>query len=339
MRDTSPVFVVGSARSGNTLLYHMLLSSGHFPQYRTEPAVFDLLIPRFGDFRHRRNREKLMKYWVRSKQCCLTGLDPQQLTALVLNKVSSAGNFLTAVMESMARAQGYRRWAVWGPDNLLHLSVIKRQIPGALFVHIIRDGRDVACGLHAKAFIRPFPWDRCHRLLVSALHWKWKVRRGRRVGHELGNDYLEVRFEDLVLKPQQTLAWVGDFIAMPLDYDFIQNSKIGAVSTPNTSFPAELHSGGFAPVGRWQKLLTSKAVLELESLIGDELQELGYQLSSPAPAKPSLRLRSLEAVYPRFYSFKEWSRLTTPLGRFVNVNRLGLTNSLYGRSRAQGDFN
>ena len=40
-----PVFVVGSARSGNTLLYHTLLSAGGFAIYRGEPAVFDLLAP------------------------------------------------------------------------------------------------------------------------------------------------------------------------------------------------------------------------------------------------------------------------------------------------------
>jgi hypothetical protein len=302
----------------------MLLSSGHFPQYRTEPAVFDLLTPRFGDFHRRRNREKLMKYWVRSKQFRLTGLDPQQFTAFVIDQVSSAGGFLIAGMNAMTRAKGYRRWAVWGPDNLLHMASIKRQLPDALFIHVVRDGRDVACGLDAKGFIRPFPWDRRYRLLASALHWKWKVRRGRRVGQKLGNDYLEVRFEDLVLKPQQAIARVADFIAMPLDYELIKNSKVGVVSIPNTSFPAELQSSGFTPVGRWRKLLTSKAILELESLIGDELQELGYPLVSPAPPKASLRLCCLGAVYPRFYSFKEWLKLRTPLGRFVDLNRLCL---------------
>ena len=29
--DKPPVFVVGSARSGNTMLYHMLLASGALP--------------------------------------------------------------------------------------------------------------------------------------------------------------------------------------------------------------------------------------------------------------------------------------------------------------------
>jgi hypothetical protein len=324
MRDRAPIFVVGSARSGNTLLYHLLLSSGHFPQYRTEPVVFDVLIPRFGDFRHRRNREELMKYWVRSTQCRLTGLDPQQITDRVLNKISTGGDFLSTVMEEMAQAKGYKRWAVWGPDNLLHMRAIKSQIPKALFIHVIRDGRDVAYALHTKGFIRPFPWDRQHRLLVSALHWRWKVQTGRRSGRELGEDYIEIRFEDLVLKPQQTLDQVGEFIGLPLDYDHIQSSQLGVVSTPNTSFPSELRSGSFEPVGRWKKQLSTEEVQQLESLIGDELEELQYPLCGPNPQKPHLRLRTLRAIYPPFYSLKEWSRLKTPLGRFVNMSRLVL---------------
>jgi hypothetical protein len=323
MRDRAPVFVVGSARSGNTLLHNLLLSSGHFPQYRTEPVVFDLLVPRFGDLRRRRNREELMKYWVRSTQCRLTGLDPQQVTARALNEISSAGEFLTAVMDDLARSQGCQRWAVWGPDNLLHMRAIKQQIPGALFIHVIRDGRDVAHALRTRGFIRPFPWDRHHRLLVSALHWKWKMGRGRSVGQELGSDYLEVRFEDLVLKQKQALERVGEFIGSPLDYEVISKAQ---PIVPNTSFPEELGFGRFAPVGRWKNQVSAEEVRQLEALIGDELQELGYPLSSPIQVKPNLRLRSLQAAYPPFYSLKEWLRLRTPLGRFVSMNRLILQN-------------
>src|SRR5260370_42009850 len=69
IRDKAPVFVVGSARSGNTMLYHMLLSSGRFPVYRTEPCVFDLLIPRFGDFPSVATRRELMWCCLRTTQC------------------------------------------------------------------------------------------------------------------------------------------------------------------------------------------------------------------------------------------------------------------------------
>jgi hypothetical protein len=41
--DNAPVFVMGCARSGATLLYHTLLYSGGFAVYFAEPAVFDIL--------------------------------------------------------------------------------------------------------------------------------------------------------------------------------------------------------------------------------------------------------------------------------------------------------
>ena len=324
MRERAPVFVVGSARSGNTLLYHCLLGSGFFPQYRTEPVVFDVLAPRFGDFRRRHNRERLMKCWLRSRQYRLAGLDAEPVLERVLNHTFSAGTFLSYVMDEIARAQGCQRWAVWGPDNLLHMRTIKQQIPAALFVHVVRDGRDVAYALYQRGFIRPFPWDRRFRLLVSALHWKWKIEQGRRMSHKLGDDYLEVRFEDLVLNPRATLECVGNFIGLPLDYDLIQKSRIGAIAAPNTSFPGELEQGCFAPVERWKRQLTSEEVKQIESLIGDQLRELGYPLSVPGPVEPGSRLCVLQSTYPRFYSLKEWLRVNTLLGRWVSLSRLHL---------------
>ncbi|MFY9560070.1 MAG: sulfotransferase [Terriglobales bacterium] len=323
-RDKAPVFVVGSARSGNTMLYHMLLSSGHFPIYRTEPLVFDLLIPRFGDFRSAAARRELMGHWLRSRQSRRSGLDARQITERVLTSVSTGGEFLRAVMEEMARAGGYQRWAVWGPDNLLYIPTIKRQIPDALFIHVVRDGRDVALALDRKEFIRPFPWDRDYRLLASALHWMWKVRTGRAYGQSIGADYLEVRFEDLVLNPPETLARIGAFIGQPLDYEKIRCAEIGAVRRPNTSFTEELESKGFSPVERWKRQLSRDQVARLEDLIGELLVELGYPLSSPERKRLGLRLRTMQALYPAFYDLKEWLKTATPLGRFVNMNRLHL---------------
>src|SRR6202035_2333985 len=97
----------------------------------------------------------------------------------------------------MARIGGVERWAAWGPDNLLHIPTIKREIPDALFIHVVRDGRDVAHALDTKGHIRPFRWDRGYRIYVSALHWMWKVRTGRGYGRAIGRDYMEIRFEDL----------------------------------------------------------------------------------------------------------------------------------------------
>ena len=85
-----PVFIVGSPRSGTTLLHHMLVSSGGFALYRTESGVFAILGPRFGDLSVRRNREQLMEHWLRSDLFMLTGLDSEYIRARILNGTSNA---------------------------------------------------------------------------------------------------------------------------------------------------------------------------------------------------------------------------------------------------------
>ncbi len=263
-----------------------------------------------------------MRYWLRTEQFRRSGLDAVKITEKVVTSVTTGGEFLRAVMDEMARAGGFRRWAAWGPDNLLYIPTIKRQIPDALFIHVIRDGRDVAYALDRKGFIRPFPWDQRYRLYVSALHWMWKIQTGRRHGRAIGSDYMEICFEDLVLHPEESLAKIGVFIGESLDYEKILKAKIGAIRAPNTSFPEEWESGKFLPVDRWKRKLSDDQVARLEALIGKLLVKLGYRLSRPESTTLGVRLRTMRATYPAFYELKEWLKMETPMGRFVNVDRL-----------------
>jgi hypothetical protein len=59
-RSKSPVFVIGCSRSGTTLLYHMLLSSGNFAVYRMESQIFNLLEPRFRSLSKPQNKRKML---------------------------------------------------------------------------------------------------------------------------------------------------------------------------------------------------------------------------------------------------------------------------------------
>src|SRR6202040_1999537 len=83
-RNGAPVFVLGCGRSGTTLLYHMILSAGDFAVYRTESNAINLLEPRFGDLRIRKNKEKLMDAWVDSKLFRVSGLDACRIRERVL---------------------------------------------------------------------------------------------------------------------------------------------------------------------------------------------------------------------------------------------------------------
>jgi hypothetical protein len=315
-RDKAPVFVLGSVRSGTTLLYHMLLSAGGFAVYRSESNVFNLLEPRFGDLHVRRNREKLMRAWLGSKLFQRSGLDADSIKTTVLAECHNAGDFLEGVMGEIARRQGVTRWAECTPEHLLYLPRIKQTIADALIIHIIRDGRDVALSAEKQNWVRPLFWDKSRPRFASALYWEWMVRKGRADGRKLGADYCEVSFEKLISDPRETLTQLGEFIEHDLDYDRILTSAIGSVTRPNTSFESETDDE-FNPVGRWRSLLTPEELANLEALVGDTLKELGYPLASQAAAvRNQASIRRMRTMYLNYFNSKLWLKTKTPLGRW-----------------------
>src|SRR5579864_7821962 len=191
-RRKAPVFVVGFPRSGTTLLYDMLLSSGGFAVYLTETHFFTTFVPRFGNLAKRKNKERLLASWLDSAYFRLTGLKPSDIREQVLSDCSSGGDFLRIVMEAIARQQGVDRWAEKTPDHLLYMKEIKRCLPDALFIHIVRDGRDAVLSMEKQNWVRPFSWDKKNTRLVCGIYWEWMVEIGRRIGSHFGRDYLEV---------------------------------------------------------------------------------------------------------------------------------------------------
>jgi Sulfotransferase family len=295
-RSRAPVFVLGSPRSGTTLLYDMLLSAGGFAVYLAESNVFNLLAPRFGDFRIRSHREKLMQAWIQSKLFRATGLEAAAIRERVLQECQSSGDFLRILMGAICTAQGMTRWAENSPEGMLYLPLIKRMIPDALIIHMIRDGRDVATSLAQLRYVRAFPWEDRHGLIGCGLYWEWIVERGRRFGLSAPADYLEVHFEDLLAGPQETLDRIGRFIQQPLDYSVIQSVAYGSVTKPNSSFYKEAAGRNFNPVGRWKKSFSPAQLLRFERLLGKTLTDLGYEPatnSSELTKDPTLRATRL----------------------------------------------
>lgn len=318
---------MGCHRSGTNLLYDMLLSSGGFAIYRGYLPIYKALTPRFGSMKSRANREKIVVTWLRSKGFRRTGLDAGQLSASLLDECRNGGDFIRVVMDSVARSQHMQRWAVYDPDNVLHVERVKRDIPNALFVHIIRDGRDIALSLKKMGGFTPLPWDRgrTDSLVATSLYWEWMVHQGREHGRRFPADYIEIRYEDLITNPHQTLGKLGGFLDHDLDYDRIQRAGLGRLSETNSSFREEGAKEEINPLGRWKERLAHADVAALEATVGECLQENGYALSLPADERRrSLRQLWMRGMYPAFLNSKLWLKLHTPVGRLANMSALEL---------------
>jgi hypothetical protein len=304
----------------------MLLSSGGFAIYRGFLPIYKILIPRFGSMESRANREKILEVWLRSKGFRRTGLDAEQLSARILSECRNGGDFIRVVMDSVAQSQQAPRWAVYDPDNVLHIERVKGDIPNALFVHIIRDGRDIALSLKKMGGFTPLPWDRgqTDSLVATALYWEWMIRKGRTNGSKFPADYIEIRYEDLLTSPHETLDRLGVFIDDDLDYDRIQRAGLGRLSETNSSFREE-GAKELNPLGRWKERLSPADVAAIEATVGACLEENGYALSLPAAERRmDFRQSRMRGMYPAFLGGKLWLKQHTLVGRLANMSALEL---------------
>ena len=323
-----PVFVVGCARSGTTLLYHTLVSSGGFADYRAETHFYDMVLPRYGSLEQASSRVKLLDEWLESRQARTTELTAADLRSDVVHHCRTGGDILNLVMGKVAESQGVTRWAECTPLHLLYMDRIKSDLPEARFIHILRDGRDVALSMSRVGWVNPLWWDRGRELLVAAWEWEWRVKTGREIGRTLGDDYIEVRFEDLVNEPERTLQALEPFVKHPLDYRTILENAVGTVARPNTAFrESDADSpgdGSFNPVQRWKRSCSKRDLAHMEATVGSTLSALDYPTTTTVASSQSdaRLLKFRKRLYQAYRSSRQWLKDRTPLSRLLTRSYL-----------------
>ena len=165
------------------------------------------------------------------------------------------------------------RWGDKTPVNTLYMSEIRKLFPRALFIHMLRDGRDVVCSLLS---IDP---PLCSGLREAARRWVVFVRMAMLFGDRYPNQYLEVRYEELVTAPKRQLERICRFLDIDLQKSMLEHHKRGA--KPDDLIRAQHLTGALEPiharsVGRWMREFTPGEVAELERLIGPQLDRMGY---------------------------------------------------------------
>jgi hypothetical protein len=96
------------------------------------------------------------------------------------------------------------------PQHLDFAETLNRWYPDARFIHMIRDGRDVALSLRKVQFAR-------YPLRHGCLIWKRALARGRNLEHKRGHRWLNVRMEDLIANPPAVVGRVMDFLELPFE--------------------------------------------------------------------------------------------------------------------------
>lgn len=221
------------------------------------------------------------------------GLDPAELHELLA--VPPADDYSDAVRRIFATYASRRDKDRYGdkmPGYVLHVALLARLFPEARFIHIIRDGRDVALSLTDLWFARQGVGE-------AALFWKRRVRAGRTAGRRLGPErYREVRYEDLIADPRPVVGALCEFADLAFEPGMLEFFHRGDEVVARTGKP-ELHQGLLLPpttgLRDWRSQMGDDDVAMFEAVAGDLLSELGYERAvperSPGVGWPAAKVR------------------------------------------------
>ncbi len=173
------------------------------------------------------------------------------------------------------------------PDHVLQIPELAKLFPEARFVHLIRDGRDVAL---ANLDV---PWGPA-TLPAAARYWRQRVSTGRQAGAALGpKRYLEVRYEELVADPSSVLHKVTEFLGLEFDPAMLRSDEAVRrqfAMSPDPSLDKSLLLPVTKGLRDWRRDMSADDLAVFELIAGPLLEELGYPRAATSVSLP-LRMR------------------------------------------------
>src|ERR1700683_1137606 len=159
-------------------------------------------------------------------------------------------------------------WAWKEPRSIYLLPFLNQQFPEMKFIHVVRDGRDMAFSKnqnqvrkHGHALLRVAPGD-CPEPLRSALLWAAINAQAAAYGEtQLHGRYLRIRYETLCADPVNSVREILDFAGVDKGPNAVE--LVGEIT------PA-------ASIGRWRTMADPSIIESIHSRIGPALQRFGY---------------------------------------------------------------
>jgi hypothetical protein len=304
---TREVFIGGAPRSGTTLLLALLDSHPEMLVFPKEVALFNRGVWKTGD----QDVERLAHHLLTHTE--IAELDParspsmgpgQLLTTARLNGFPYAAfekNFLHRtkqrptggprhVLHSLFRAYAETRPTAHAtprifvektPANDYFSADLFKYFPEARLVQIVRDPRAVyasrqralrqSAGRHTKTFRLVNEWNR-------SVRQRW-------MHQDMPEQFLSIRYEDLVMNPRAVLTQVCDFIGIEARPLTLAPTKGGQPWLGNSSYGETFSRISETPLDRWKDELSAAEVAWIEYHCQAGMRDCGYplltELSSP----------------------------------------------------------
>lgn len=236
-----PVFIMGTQRSGTTLLTRMLSAHSHiFVQ----------------------NELPLIKVFVgdRSKNTII-----EKISEIIKRKHGFS-------VDELVSDKGIKCWGLKDPQLTEYIEDLKAFLPGSKFIIIVRDGRGVA-----NSYIEN-KWGLGTNAYTGALRWKKEVQQQKAFMKLAPENFMLIRFEDLVTDMPNNLMKVCEFLNIEYSDTMLNYHKSNAAYVANKENINTQRKPDVQLANKWQQRLTKKQIDIIEYAAGDELNANNYTL-------------------------------------------------------------
>lgn len=176
------------------------------------------------------------------------------------------------------------------PRNILRIPFVRKIFPEAKIIHIIRDGRDVACSMIPGCggeewnHLKPPSWrqyfDNYKGGIRCGYAWREIVEIG--LGDLQNTDHLQIRYEDLLANPASTAENIFQYLGL----NFHENAAVFCErisNDTNSSYHAKNQEQWYRQdhrnrVGRWRENLTEQEQRTLTNILSPLLSRFDYPI-------------------------------------------------------------
>ncbi|GAB4500235.1 MAG: hypothetical protein OHK003_19530 [Anaerolineales bacterium] len=176
------------------------------------------------------------------------------------------------------------------PRNILRIPFVREIFPEAKIIHIIRDGRDVACSMIPGCggeewnHLKPPTWRQYFDNYKGGIRCGYAWREIVEIGlSDLQNtDHLQIRYEDLLANPISTAEKIFQYLGLNF-HDNVAAFCERISNDTNFSYHAKNQEQWYRQnhrnrVGRWRENLTEQEQVTLTNILSPLLSRLGYPI-------------------------------------------------------------
>ncbi len=267
-----PVFIAGPERSGTSLIYALLASHPGIAMSR-RTNMWTHYYNQYGDISQPENFERCLSMMMRYKRLLKLNPDPERIRREFWEGEQTYARLFALLEEHFAEQLGKPRWGDKSLNTERYADQIIKAYPDARIIHMLRDPRD-----RYSSSLKRWKVSRSGIGGATAL-WLTTLKLANRNKSLYPEQYMLVRYEDLVSKPEEMLRIICAFIGEEFAPEMLsmqgaqQFRDDGGNSSYGQREPGKITASS---VGKFRKVLTKYQVVFMQLFSRKSMQDYGY---------------------------------------------------------------